>query len=77
MFRKFVSDIVTCYGVDYPEDVMGGLKVTFSSLEWRPDTCKVSHIVYYITDTKQYETTIEVIVTIRVLHMGIQKWASN
>ena len=28
-------------GGDAPEDIMGGLKVAFQQLYWRPDACKV------------------------------------
>ena len=41
-FQRFVTAITPANGVDYPEDVMGGLNVTFSNLAWRPESCKVA-----------------------------------
>ena len=40
-FHSFVSGITAGGGDDGPEDIMGGLKVAFSSLSWRPGGCRV------------------------------------
>ena len=40
-FHQFVSGIVADGGGDGPEDIMGALKVTLSTLSWRPGVDKV------------------------------------
>ena len=41
IFQSFVSGIRADGGDDSPEDIMGGLSVTFCSLSWRSEACKV------------------------------------
>ena len=40
-FHSFVNPIVADGGGDTPEDIMGALKVTLSTLDWRPSSAKV------------------------------------
>jgi len=40
-FHGFVSAIVADGGGDTPEDIMGALKVAFTSLSWRSEGSKV------------------------------------
>ena len=49
-FHSFVSCITASGGGDAPEDIMGGLKVAFSSLSWRDGGAKVSveELYYYV-----------------------------
>ena len=40
-FCRFVDPISASGGGDTPEDIMGGLKITFSRLKWRESAAKV------------------------------------
>ena len=40
-FHEFVGAIKADGGDDGPEDIMGGLKTTFSQLSWRTNSSKV------------------------------------
>ena len=48
MFRSFVSGIRADGGGDSPEDIMGGLKVTFANLGWRTKASKVECVIYLV-----------------------------
>ncbi len=41
-FQDFVRAIGILGGTDFPEDIMGGFKVTFTDLNWRSESCKVA-----------------------------------
>ena len=46
-FHQFVSGIVANGGGDTPEDIMGALKVTLSTLSWRSGVNKVSVVFVF------------------------------
>ena len=46
-FHSFVDPIKADGGDDTQEDIMGGLKITFSELNWRHDAAKVHTQKYF------------------------------